>query len=148
MKTKDPKYRGCELSVPIAFSILVLAAGCSPPPPPATTVVRPVKTMVVAVGGDSQVRTFPGRVEASKKVELAFQVPGLLVSLPVREGQKVTKGEVVAQLRQEEFQARLKTLQSQLDRARAALQALRGGRPPRGTAAAGGPACAPPRRRS
>jgi hypothetical protein len=25
-----------------------------------------------------------GRVEASNKVELAFQVPGLLVSLPIR----------------------------------------------------------------
>ena len=32
-------------------------------------------------------RTFPGKVEASKKVELAFQVSGLLVKLPVREGQ-------------------------------------------------------------
>lgn len=127
MKTKDSNNRGRCFSVPIALSCLLLAVGCSPEAPTSTVLVRPVKTMVVAVGEDSRVRTFPGRVEASNKVELAFQVSGLLNSLPVREGQTVTKGEVIAQLRQDEFEARLKALQSQLDGSRAALQALRAG---------------------
>jgi RND family efflux transporter MFP subunit len=83
--------------------------------------------MVVSAGAESNVRSFPGKVEASNKVELAFQVSGLLVNLPVREGQKVTKNAVIAQLRPDEFQARLKALQGQLDRARADLQALRSG---------------------
>ena len=83
--------------------------------------------MVVAAGEDSHVRTFPGKVEASKNVELAFQVSGLLVSLPIREGQNVAENDVIAQLRQDEFQARLKALQGQLDAARADLQALRAG---------------------
>jgi RND family efflux transporter MFP subunit len=86
--------------------------------------------MVVTAGGETRVRSFPGKVEASKKVELAFQVPGLLVKLPVKEGQKVTKGEVIAQLRQDEFQARLKALQGQLDQARATLRALQSGERP------------------
>jgi multidrug efflux pump subunit AcrA (membrane-fusion protein) len=73
------------------------------------------------------VRTFPGKVEASKQVELTFQVPGLLVSLPVREGQKVVQNDVIAQLRQEDFQARLAALRGQLDRAHADLQAARAG---------------------
>jgi RND family efflux transporter MFP subunit len=73
------------------------------------------------------VRTFPGKVEAAKQVELTFQVPGLLVSLPVREGQTVAQNDVIAQLRQEDFQARLATLQGQLDRARADLQASKAG---------------------
>jgi multidrug efflux system membrane fusion protein len=114
----------------VALSIIVLASGCSPraPSPTQTTeVVRPVKTMVVSTGAESSVRSFPGRVEASNKVELAFQVSGLLVNLPVREGQRVTKNEVIAQLRPDEFQARLRALQGQLDRARADLQALRSG---------------------
>ncbi len=117
-------------AVPIALSIVVLASGCSPRAPnttEATDVVRPVKTMVVSAGAESNVRSFPGRVEASNKVELAFQVSGLLVSLPVREGQKVTENQVIAQLRPDEFQARLRALQGQLDRARADLQALRSG---------------------
>ena len=69
----------------------------------------------------------PGTVEASRRVELAFQVPGILANLPVREGQQVAKGELIAQLRQDEFEAQLKSRQSQLDQARAALGALRAG---------------------
>jgi RND family efflux transporter MFP subunit len=86
--------------------------------------------MVVAAGGEPHVRLFPGKAEASKKVELAFQVPGLLLQLPVREGQRVKKDEVIAQLRQEEFQARLTALQGQLSQAEAALRALRAGERP------------------
>ena len=115
-------------SLSMALSILVLASGCSrKAPTPTEAVVRPVKTMVVSAGAESKVRTFPGRVEASNKVELAFQVSGTLVNLPVREGQKVAANEVIAQLRPDEFQARLRALQGQLDRARADLQALRAG---------------------
>jgi multidrug efflux pump subunit AcrA (membrane-fusion protein) len=86
--------------------------------------------MIVATGRETHVRSFPGKVEASKKVELAFQVAGLLVDLPVTEGQKVSKGQVIAQLRQKEFKARLKALQGQLDQARAALGALQSGERP------------------
>jgi membrane fusion protein, multidrug efflux system len=107
-----------------------LAGGCSEAPTPTTELIRPVKTMVVAAGGDVRTRSFPGTVEASRRVELAFQVPGLLVKLPVREGQKVAKGDVIAQLRQDEFQARLTSLQGQLDQARAALTALEAGERP------------------
>ena len=89
-----------------AFSIIHLA-GCSPQTSARSDVARPVKSMVVSAGEEPHVRTFPGRVEASKRVELAFQVPGLIVNLPVREGQSVAKEEVIAQLRQDEFQARL-----------------------------------------
>ncbi len=114
----------------MSLSLLALLAGCSPPAPKSSPVVRPVKTMVVAAGEESRVRVFPGKVEASKQVELTFQVPGLLVSLPVREGQNVAQNDVIAQLRQEDFQARLAALQGQLDRARADLQAsLAGVRP-------------------
>ena len=92
--------------------------------------MRPVKTQVVTAGGNPRVRIFPGKVEAAKRVELAFQVPGLLVKLPVREGQRVAKGDLIGQLRQDEFQARLKTLQSQLDQARVALKTVRAGERP------------------
>ncbi len=112
------------------FLLFLLMAGCRPQAPAARDVVRPVKTLVVSVGEGSNVRTFPGKVEASKQVELTFQVPGLLVSLPVREGQKVAKNDVIAQLRQEDFGARLAALRGQLDRVRADLQAsLAGVRP-------------------
>ena len=57
-------------------------------------------------------------------------MPGLLVQLPIKEGQKIAKGELIGQLRQDEFQARLTTLQGQLDQARATLRALQAGERP------------------
>jgi RND family efflux transporter MFP subunit len=119
--------RAIGRTVALALPSVLAAAGCSPQAPTRSEVVRPVKTAVVTAGEEPHVRSFPGKVEASKKVELAFQVPGLLVKLPVKEGQKVAKGEVIAELRQDEFRARLKALQGQLDQARAALRALQAG---------------------
>jgi RND family efflux transporter MFP subunit len=57
-------------------------------------------------------------------------VSGLLTQFPAKEGQKVGKGELIAQLRPDEFRARLKNLQGQLDQARASLQGLQAGERP------------------
>jgi membrane fusion protein, multidrug efflux system len=122
--------RGLGPSLPIALAIICLAVGCSRPDPPRSEVVRPVKTLVVVAGDEPHVRVFPGRVKASTTAQLAFRVSGLLARLPVSEGQHVTTGEVIAQLRQDEFQAQLQAAQGQLDQARAALNALRLGERP------------------
>lgn len=114
----------------VMLALLALAAGCSRPAEQPSEVIRPVRTLVVAAGEDASTRIFPGRVEAAKQVELTFQVPGLLVDLPVREGQKVNEGDLIAQLRRDEFEARLGALRGQLDRARADLQALQAGARP------------------
>lgn len=112
-----------QVGLPVASSIICLVVGCSSHQPPVSEQARPVKTMVVTAGDRPNVRSFPGRVEASKMVDLAFQVSGVLVRLPFREGEKVSKGTVIAQLRQDEFQARLQTAQGTLDQARAQLGA-------------------------
>jgi len=112
-----------RLGLPVVVSIVCLAVGCSSAHPTQSEEARPVKTMVVAAGDQPAVRSFPGRVEASRMVDLAFQVPGVLAKIPVIEGQRVSKGAILAQLRQDEFQARLKTVQSQLDQARSQSRA-------------------------
>lgn len=115
------------------FSVKLMAlalAGCNPPEPEFVEAVRPVKTMVVSAGENSNTRTFPGTVDASNRVQLAFQVSGLLVQFPVKEGQQVAKGDVIGQIREDEFRARLTALEGQLDQARAALRALLAGERP------------------
>ncbi|HEY7333856.1 MAG TPA: efflux RND transporter periplasmic adaptor subunit [Bryobacteraceae bacterium] len=109
---------------------LLFFAGCSRQEPPRSEIVRPVKTMIVAAEDTLDTRIFPGKVDAAKQAELAFQVPGVLISLPVKEGQSIAKGEIIAQLRRDEFQARLQTAQGQFDQAEAALDALRLGERP------------------
>jgi len=109
---------------------MLVILGCDRKSPPTHEVVRPVKTIIVVEGDDTHARTFPGVVEATKNAELAFQVPGVIVDFPVKEGQKVAKGDVIAKLRPDEFEARLKTLQGELDQARANLRALLAGQRP------------------
>ena len=122
--------RACRLQPSFALLIICFSAACSRREPPRSEIVRPVKTMTVAAGNEPDTRTFPGRVDASRQVELSFQVPGVLINLPVKEGQKVAKGEILAQLRPDEFEARLETAQGQLDQAKATLAALRLGERP------------------
>src|SRR5262245_17292604 len=107
-----------------ALIILPLLTGCSPKETTRAEPVRPVKTMLVVVGGEPQVRFFSGRVGAMRRAELAFPVSGVLASLPIKEGQAVAKGAVIAQLRTDEFQARLTALRGQVNKPRAALTAL------------------------
>ncbi|MBL8797378.1 MAG: efflux RND transporter periplasmic adaptor subunit [Planctomycetia bacterium] len=119
-------YRGLLAAGCLPLLLAVGGLGCQQPAAP-PELVRPVKTLVVSASAAPHTRVFPGKVEASRRAELAFQVPGVLVKLPVKEGQKVAKGELIAQLRLDEFQARLQTLKGQLDQQRAQLQALRAG---------------------
>lgn len=104
-----------------------LAQACSRSEPNRAEPVRPVKSYTVQAGAPTESRAFSGRIVAAQEPDLAFQVSGLLVQFPAREGQRLRKGEVIAQVRQDEFHARLQILQGQLDRATADLRALRSG---------------------
>ncbi len=101
--------------------------GCSQVPIEDAHRVRPVKTYVVTPGDELRELSFPGKVAASKTAELAFMVSGLLVKYPVTEGLRIRKGEIIAQLRQDEFQAQFRIAESQFDRARSDLVALKAG---------------------
>jgi membrane fusion protein, multidrug efflux system len=118
---------GRALRLLLVVSAICLPVGCSSRKTTETEPVRPVKTVVVAAGNKPNVRSFPGKVEAEKSVALAFQVPGLLIKEPGKEGERVAKGQVIAQLRQDEFQAHVQAAQGQLDQARARLSGLKSG---------------------
>ena len=65
---------------------------------------RPVKTFVVEGGSGNTLRSFPGRVDASKRAELSFRVPGRLQEILVKEGDLVEEGEVLARLDPTDYQ--------------------------------------------
>lgn len=78
----------------------VLAAGllltaCGQKKEDNVNVVRPVKTAVVESRTEIR-KDFSGIVEAVNYVKLAFRVSGQIINLPVVEGQRVKKGELIA----------------------------------------------------
>jgi RND family efflux transporter MFP subunit len=79
--------------------IAAILSGCDKPPPPDTKeVVRPVKSFIVERAGSSDVRSFPARIDAGRKAELAFRVAGKVTQLSVKEGDHVEKDQLIAAL--------------------------------------------------
>jgi RND family efflux transporter MFP subunit len=82
-------------------------------------VARPVKILTVSQSAKELRQTYPGTVRASQRVDLAFQVPGTLLELPVTEGQEVKAGDLLARLDPKDFKTNLRNAQGQLGKAEA-----------------------------
>ncbi|PIE54483.1 MAG: hypothetical protein CSA35_05940 [Dethiosulfovibrio peptidovorans] len=89
--------------------------------------IRPVLTTVLMPSGAGGRRTFPGRVQASQKVDLSFRVSGPLVELPALEGEHVREGDLLARIDSRDFQLALDGVRGALSEARATLDAMRKG---------------------
>ena len=91
-------------------------------PPPIT---RPVKIFVVSGGAVDAIRTFPGRVDASQRAELAFRVSGKLQDMMVKEGDLVEKDQVLARLDPSDYALVLEDRQAKFDNSKRNFQRAR-----------------------
>jgi RND family efflux transporter MFP subunit len=78
--------------------VLIAFAGCGEEVQPPEPVAQPVKILELGSTGVRGVSEYPARIQASQRIEMAFEVPGRLEALPIREGQRVTKGTLLAKL--------------------------------------------------
>ncbi|MCG5510220.1 efflux RND transporter periplasmic adaptor subunit [Ectothiorhodospira lacustris] len=76
-----------------------------------------VQTLVVGV--DAEILELPGRVQATRRSELAFPVSGLLSERPVVAGQRVATGELLAQLDPRDLKNRVALEEARLALAKA-----------------------------
>ncbi|HEY8159092.1 MAG TPA: efflux RND transporter periplasmic adaptor subunit [Methylobacter sp.] len=102
---------------------LALLSACGQSEEPVKTVetIRPVKLMKVGGSLAGKTRKLPGTVRAADRVDLAFQVPGTLVELPVKEGQTVKKGTLVARIDPRDYETNLRNAEGVLAKAEAGL---------------------------
>jgi len=85
--------------------VVTLLSGCAETePPPVADVARPVKTIVVAGLDAGGVRNFPARIEAAQRADLSFRVSGTVQELPVKEGDRLKAGDLVARLDPKDYQ--------------------------------------------
>lgn len=81
------------------LAVLVFVSGCGQKSEDvALTPVKIVKTIVIESGALGEKRDFPGVVKSSSITNLSFDISGRLVKLPIKEGLKVKKGQLLAQL--------------------------------------------------
>jgi len=86
---------------------LMLAAACEQAPVETPEVIRPVRIVTISglQGGDSL--NYPGEVQGVQNVNLAFEVPGRIIEMPIQEGAEVAEGQVLARLDPADFQSAL-----------------------------------------
>jgi RND family efflux transporter MFP subunit len=100
-----PKHRRVPARPPIRVAaVVVLACGLATastaqaPEAASDGPLRPVRLMTVAAPDTRVTRQFYGQVVARQTVDLAFQVGGQLSEFPVRNGQSVAQGDLLAAL--------------------------------------------------
>ncbi len=108
-------------SITVVLLSFVLVAACEEQATPEVDTVRPVRALKVGDMTQIEERWFPGQARAAREVTLAFRVSGQLVSLPVKVGDRVEEGAVLAGLDRATFQAEVNRLAANLTRAEAAL---------------------------
>ncbi len=95
-----------------------------------TVVVRPVRTMVLTSSVSGRVRTFPGKVQASQQVDLAFRISGPLIEFPVKEGQAIKKNDILARIDPRDYKTDLAHVGSSIAEAHAKLKSMKAGARP------------------
>lgn len=104
-----------------ALTAGVLLCGSCSESVPESDAVRPVRVVRVGDATGFVGRRFPGRAEAHETVDLAFRVAGTLRELPVRIGEAIEVGRVVARLDQRDFQVAVNRREASLAVAQAEL---------------------------
>jgi len=67
-------------------------------------IIRPVKVMEVATVFDYQLKDFPGVTQETQESQISFRVGGPIIKFPVDEGNKVRKGQLLAQIDPRDFE--------------------------------------------
>jgi RND family efflux transporter MFP subunit len=97
---------------------------------PIAKVVQPVKTIILTSQNTQLLDRVPGKVMASQRAVLKFQVPGKLIKFSIKESQKVKKGDLLARLDPRDYKTNLAKANSQISQARAELKAMKVGARP------------------
>lgn len=114
----------------LAILVTVSLTSCEPveeQPAVVETVVRPVKTILLTSPNTKLSRRHPGKVQAYQRVELAFKVQGTLIELPVKEGEDIKKGTLLARLDPRDYKTNLAKINSAIAQARAQLKGMKAG---------------------
>lgn len=112
--------RALSVSLAVAF-----VSACSEQAAEPEQTPRPVKIFTVGDLASNQIREFPARLKSPEEAELSFRIGGQLQNLSVREGQRVAKGDLVAQLDDTDYRLRLNDAQSSYDLSRSQLERMK-----------------------
>lgn len=117
-----PSVRGRAMVLGFTAALALLAAGCSDKNEKAAAPPRLVSAFQVGMTEQLGQRQFQGLAKAEREAVLSFRVPGQIFTLPVKVGQNIEAGAVVATLDASPYRSEVTRLSADLDNARADLK--------------------------
>ena len=116
-----------QKELPQGFMLLLVAVcvvtACAPEQQkPAPLPLRAVYVHQVAPPQETITRSFSGVIESAEGVGLGFEVSGRIIEIPVKEGRRYQKGELLARLDDTGFRADMNNAQAQFAAADADMQ--------------------------
>lgn len=76
--------------------------------------LRPVRYIKVSHSDGGRTRTFSGSAQADTKARLSFKISGTVVKIPVEVGDKVKKGDIIAELNPEDYRLQVQETEASL----------------------------------
>lgn len=92
--------------------------------------VKLIKLMTVTPSGSTGRREYPGKTQATQIADLAFRIAGPLVELPIKEGQVVEEGGLLAKIDPRDYDTIVNQVSAALQAERSQLQAMQVGARP------------------
>jgi len=117
-RSRRRRIAGSVLLASLSVTLVLTACSREPVLPEP---IRPVRAIRVADPDDLMVRSFPGLASASSEVNLSFRVGGTLISREADVGEAFEEGAILAQLDPRDFEVRLRNVEAQSEKARAAM---------------------------
>lgn len=93
-----PKYFPARQFLALCILILLPALGCGGGEDKIPETIRPVRYQEVLSSGGGKLRTFTGVAKAGVESNLSFKVSGTVLDLPVKLGDKVAEGTLIAEI--------------------------------------------------
>jgi len=93
--------------------------GCDAAEPEPAKPPRLVKAMRVLDASSFSTSAFPGRADPGREVNLSFRVPGPLIEISVKVGDRVSTGDIVARVDPKDFESALEAAEGELQMAQA-----------------------------
>ena len=113
----------------IGWLPMLISIGCGRAPVE-PELVRPVRAVKVDDVVSFRSRTFPGLAQAVDEVDLSFRVSGQVIEFPVRVGDQVEQGTLLAAIDPIDYRTALDLARGNLQRAEAELSAMEAGARP------------------
>lgn len=128
LRTSPTAWPGADGAAAAVLTALIATACIETPASEANgggnddSMARPARIEAASNGLSADTRRFVGRVEAVQTTDLSFQVGGKLVEMPVREGQRVDQGALLAALDSSDFERAVREAEVRRDLARQDLE--------------------------